>query len=495
MAGACPPRPHVFVGSSKEQLRWARAVHGELDEDGEVTVWTQGVFRPTRADLTSIAAEARRSDFAIFIFAPDDLATIRSEEHAIVRDNVIFELGLFVGELGPERCFLLIPRQERLHLPTDVAGVPTLEYEPDRPDGNRAAAVGSACHRVRDEIECQGIRPRSPFADVEAALAAATAKAHSATAGLVGTYPRRASAFADIAASIAGGGCIRLLSNKGDDWLGDGGAASPALLALRAEGTRFELRTILLHPNSPWLTGEGLRVLQRGREQVLAEFEAAHALVEAWCGANGCPPPRYHRHNPAWRFIQTKQALFISTYVTDGQMAAEPVLRFTPQSPIYRSVERYFDFIYENFSAPRSDLAPFERLSGKQLSQEASAGVVLTRGSGGAREVLLVRRADGAMALPKGHIEDGELPIAAALRELLEETGAGLDASRLSFLGIRPVGYVLPTEVVVKVILFYRAEDPGGVGIDPAKAAWVQLTDIPTVRLVDDYIAGLLAGI
>lgn len=51
--------------------------------------------------------------------------------------------------------------------------------------------------------------------------------------------------------------------------------------------------------------------------------------------------------------------------------------------------------------------------------------------------VLLVRRAgtgraDGLWAPPGGHLDAGEFPLAAAVRECAEETGLALDAARVS---------------------------------------------------------------
>jgi hypothetical protein len=59
-------------------------------------------------------------------------------------------LGLFVGVLGRRNSFILLPRgSEDLHLPSDLAGVVPLEYDPHRQDGNLNAAVGPACNKIK----------------------------------------------------------------------------------------------------------------------------------------------------------------------------------------------------------------------------------------------------------------------------------------------------------------------------------------------------------
>jgi predicted NUDIX family NTP pyrophosphohydrolase len=72
-----------------------------------------------------------------------------------------------------------------------------------------------------------------------------------------------------------------------------------------------------------------------------------------------------------------------------------------------------------------------------------SAGIVLYRRSGSDPEVLLVhpggpywaRKDAGAWSFPKGEHDDGEDPLACALREFEEETGRALPPSELIDLG------------------------------------------------------------
>lgn len=147
----------MFIASSVEHLDLAYAAQEALEHDVEPTVWSQGVFAPSRTAMASLLDELDESAFGLFILAPDDVTAIRDTSKHTVRDNVIFELGLFVGRLGPERCFLIVPRGvEDLHLPSDLLGITPANFDPDRQDGNMVAALGPACNRVRKAVQRLG---------------------------------------------------------------------------------------------------------------------------------------------------------------------------------------------------------------------------------------------------------------------------------------------------------------------------------------------------
>jgi CAP12/Pycsar effector protein, TIR domain len=146
--------PRLFIGSSVENLEVAYAAQENLEHAAEVTVWSQGIFELSKYTMEALLDTLDESDFGLFVLAPNDITRLRGNEHPTVRDNVIFELGLFIGRLGRERNFIIIPRSpEDLHLPTDLLGITPAKYDPNRQDQNLRAALGPACNRVEKAIK------------------------------------------------------------------------------------------------------------------------------------------------------------------------------------------------------------------------------------------------------------------------------------------------------------------------------------------------------
>lgn len=152
-------KPRVFIGSSVEGLNIAYAVQQNLLHDAEVTVWDQGVFELSRTTLESLNRVLTDSDFGVFVFSPDDLIQIRNSSSPAVRDNVLFEFGLFIGRLSRERVYFLLPMGGELHLPTDLLGITPGRYETERADGSMQAATGGVCHQIRTQIRSLGMVP------------------------------------------------------------------------------------------------------------------------------------------------------------------------------------------------------------------------------------------------------------------------------------------------------------------------------------------------
>lgn len=150
-------KPTVFVGSSAEGRDLALAIQENLDRDADVSVWTQAIFELSWSTLDSLAKALTAADFGIFVLSADDVLKIRDKEFRTARDNVILELGIFVGGLGIERNFFVVPRDHTLHLPTDLSGITPATFDPERVQINPVAGLGSACNQIRRSMQSRGL--------------------------------------------------------------------------------------------------------------------------------------------------------------------------------------------------------------------------------------------------------------------------------------------------------------------------------------------------
>lgn len=145
-------KPMMFVGSSRESIAIARALADELEHDADVTVWDQDVFGPSAYPLDSLFEVLDASDCAAFVFSPDDMAIVRDRTSPAVRDNVLFELGMFIGKLGRQRVAVVAPRRAETKIPSDLLGLTLLQVDLDRADRNLRAAIGPAANSIRGRI-------------------------------------------------------------------------------------------------------------------------------------------------------------------------------------------------------------------------------------------------------------------------------------------------------------------------------------------------------
>lgn len=141
----------IFIASSSEALPVAEAVNIKLDDVGRVKLW-DNAFDLSSLTLPSLLQRAKETDFAVFVFHPDDEAVIRGEKQSVVRDNVVFELGLFIGALGVEKCFVLVPgtAEGLFRLPSDLAGLTVTSYDQSLDD--MVDAVSTSCAKIKQVI-------------------------------------------------------------------------------------------------------------------------------------------------------------------------------------------------------------------------------------------------------------------------------------------------------------------------------------------------------
>ncbi|MCD6426174.1 MAG: nucleotide-binding protein [Anaerolineales bacterium] len=155
----CPvnPRPVLFIGSSKESLPIAREIRSGLRfDDILIHLWTDGgVFGASRFPIEDLEVQITSSDFAVLVLGPDDRVICRDQEIDAPRDNVIFELGLFMGALKRERTFLVLPRGLDIKVPTDILGLNPIKYQKGTHD-EISSLIAPVCDDLRQIIMNKG---------------------------------------------------------------------------------------------------------------------------------------------------------------------------------------------------------------------------------------------------------------------------------------------------------------------------------------------------
>ena len=153
-----PPhsQPMLFIGSSSEGRPVVDAMRAVMRRWRLVSrPWTDGVFEASSTSIESLVKLSKETDFAALVLTADDARVTRNREGHVPRDNVVFELGLFMGALGRERVFILKPANVDIQIPSDLLGVTWIEYCWGG-SGTRIDKLRPTCRRIREHIKQLG---------------------------------------------------------------------------------------------------------------------------------------------------------------------------------------------------------------------------------------------------------------------------------------------------------------------------------------------------
>lgn len=151
-------KPVLFIGSSQEGVRIAQEIEKRIRTTAIITrIWTDGVFEASKTNIESLLGQAQDIDFAAIVLTGDDVTISRRKKKPSPRDNLIFELGLFMGAIGRERVFIVKPRRLDVKIPSDLLGVTCVEYVSGGPVPF-AKRFTSACDELARAIQKNGSR-------------------------------------------------------------------------------------------------------------------------------------------------------------------------------------------------------------------------------------------------------------------------------------------------------------------------------------------------
>ncbi|GGK73810.1 TIR domain-containing protein [Rufibacter glacialis] len=95
-----------------------------------------------RTIIDKLVEEGRSSNYAIALFSPDDSM---DGGHKRARQNVVLEVGYFMGKLGKERVRMLV--NDNLEIPSDLSGILYEKYD----------ASGAWKMKILKELQAVGI--------------------------------------------------------------------------------------------------------------------------------------------------------------------------------------------------------------------------------------------------------------------------------------------------------------------------------------------------
>lgn len=151
-------KPKLFIISSVEALPVAREISSGLQHDCLPVVWTEGVFWASGYALEVLEEQVEQSDFAVAVAQFEDVVHSRGDSHQAMRDNVLFELGMFIGRLGRHRTVLAHPKMPNLTLPSDLHGITPASYIPLAKPDELPSRIAPVCNEIRKLMQKHGVR-------------------------------------------------------------------------------------------------------------------------------------------------------------------------------------------------------------------------------------------------------------------------------------------------------------------------------------------------
>jgi hypothetical protein len=151
----------LFIGSSSEGKNIAENLKAKIESENgdwiECDIWDEGkVFELNTSALDALVKASRKYDYGILVATKDDLLKSRGANHFVPRDNVMFEMGMFLGSLGLTRAFLLVEKQSKL--PTDYNGI-TVPYYDDEIEGSLDKAIDGIQSAISNSRNTFNLKP------------------------------------------------------------------------------------------------------------------------------------------------------------------------------------------------------------------------------------------------------------------------------------------------------------------------------------------------
>lgn len=155
-------KPKIFIASSGKNIAIAKAFKEQLKKCAQVSVWDEEFNQSNNESYLDTLIQLKDEfEYAIFIWANDDILLNDEDSIYAPRDNVVFESGLFMGALGASKVFIAYDDTIPIKKPSDFLGINLIRFNGQLLKKNKIAAVKDACSMIQYHIKKQ--RDQFPY--------------------------------------------------------------------------------------------------------------------------------------------------------------------------------------------------------------------------------------------------------------------------------------------------------------------------------------------
>ena len=157
--------PKMFIGSSAESIEVAEVARKVIAPYATALTWRDSPdFEPSQSTLAGLLNAIESYDFALFVLSLDDRLKLRGRQTVCIRDNVLFEFGLFLGHLGAERVAAIMQSpnsDEEVRVPSDIVGITISRFAAHKDRVLLIGSVSSALDGFLTRVKTQGRRRKN----------------------------------------------------------------------------------------------------------------------------------------------------------------------------------------------------------------------------------------------------------------------------------------------------------------------------------------------
>lgn len=146
-------KPKIFISSSAKGMEFVNALTEKLSKAADPIVWSANELSLSGNIIEKLNEYIEESNYGVFFIAPDELSENNDGHINIVKENILFELGLWLGKKGKDSMVIVAPDNIKNNIfPSDIKILKNKYYSVNKNDLNKKGAVESTFDIINKEI-------------------------------------------------------------------------------------------------------------------------------------------------------------------------------------------------------------------------------------------------------------------------------------------------------------------------------------------------------